>query len=121
MTLNLLLRSLLDSEKLTKFNFDNWYWKLKIILEHEWILYVIIDPTPEEPTPNAHGMVRDTYLKWLNDRTMVHCMMQTFMNDEFSRKFEEAQLECMLQVLRESFGTFDDVERHRTSYTIFNA
>ena len=42
------------------------------------------------------------------------------MNDEFSQKFEEAQSEKILQVLRESFGTPDDIERHKTSCTIFN-
>ena len=43
------------------------------------------------------------------------------MNDEFSRKFEEAQPKKMLQVLRDSFGTPDDVERYKTSCIIFNA
>ena len=110
MASNLLLLSLLDSEKLTRLNFDNWYRKLKIVLEHERILYVITDLTPKEPAPNARGVVRDTYLKWLNDRTMVRCIMRASMNDEFSQKFEEAQLEKILQVLRDSFDTPDDVE-----------
>ena len=43
------------------------------------------------------------------------------MNDEFSWKFEEAQPEKMVQVLRDFFSTPDDVEQHKTSYTIFNA
>ena len=63
MAKSLSLRSLLDSEKLTGSNFDNWYQKLKIILDHERILYVFIDLAPEEPAPNAHGTILDTYLK----------------------------------------------------------
>ena len=59
-------------------------------------------------------------MKWLNDRTMVRCIMQASMNNEFSRKFEEAQAEKMLQVLRDCFGTPDDVEQHKTSCTVFN-
>ena len=51
---------------------------------------------------------------------MVGCIMQASMNDEFSQKFEEAQLKKILQVLRDSFSTPDDVERHKTSCTIFN-
>ena len=43
------------------------------------------------------------------------------MNDEFSQKFEEAQPEKILQVLRDSFGTPDDVEWHKASCIIFNA
>ena len=46
--------------------------------------------------------------------------MWASMNNEFSRKFEEAQSEKILQVLRDFFGTLDDVERHKTSCTIFN-
>ena len=42
------------------------------------------------------------------------------MNDEFSRKFVEAQLEDILQKLKESFRTPDDVERYRVSSAIFN-
>ena len=37
------LHMLLDSDKLTESNFDSWYQKLKIILEHERILYVLTD------------------------------------------------------------------------------
>ena len=46
--------------------------------------------------------------------------MLASMNDEFSRKFEEAQPEEILQRLKESFGTPDDIERYRASYAIFN-
>ena len=84
------------------------------------MFYVIMDSAPEEPTPNARGVVQNTYLKWLNDRTTVRCIMRASMNDEFSRKFEEAQPEKILQVLKDSFGTPNDIERHKTSCTIFN-
>ena len=85
------LRSLLDNDKLMRPNFDSWYRKLKIILEHERILYVVTDPAPEESVPNVRGTVRDTYQKWFNDHTTVRCIMLAAMNDEFSRRFENAQ------------------------------
>ena len=115
------LRSLLDNDKLVGSNFGSWYQKLKIILEHEWILYVLTNPAPEEPAANACRIVRDTYHKWLSDRTIVSCIMLAVMSDEFSRKFEIAQPNEMLQVLENSFGTPDDIERHKTSCAIFNA
>ena len=61
------LCTLLDSDKLTGSNFDSWYQKLKIILEHKRILYVLTDEAPKEPAANAPHIVRDTYVKWLND------------------------------------------------------
>ena len=47
--------------------------------------------------------------------------MRAAMNDKFNQKFEEAQPKDILKVLRESFGTPNDVEWHKTSCTIFNA
>ena len=81
MASNLLLCSLLDSDKLIGPNFDSWYRKLKIVLEHERILYLITDPAPEVLAPNTHDAVRDTYQKWLNDRIMMQCIMRAMMND----------------------------------------
>ena len=91
------LRTLLDSDKLIGFNFDSWYRKLKIVLEHERILYVFTDQAPEEPTANAPRTVRYTYIEWLNDRTTMHYVMRVVMNDELTRKFEDAQPEKMFK------------------------
>ena len=60
------------------------------MLEYERILYVLTDQAPEESIVNALRAARDTYTKWLNDRTTVRCMMRAAMNDELSRKFEDA-------------------------------
>ena len=84
------LRLLFDSDKLTRSNFDSWYWMLKIILEHERILYVLMDETPEEPAINATRVMRDTYMKWINDQMTMRCVMRVAINDELSRKFEDA-------------------------------
>ena len=84
------LCSLLDSDKLIGPNFDSWYQKLKIVLEHERILYILMDQAPEEPAVNAPCVARDTYIKWLNDRTIVRCVIKAAINDELSHKFEDA-------------------------------
>ena len=47
--------------------------------------------------------------------------MLTAMNDEFSHRFEETQQDTILQKLKESFDTSDDVEQYRVSYAIYNA
>ena len=112
---------LLDNDKLTEFNFDSWYRKLKIILEHERILYILTDEASEEPAVNASRTMRDTYMKWLNNHMTVRCVMRAAMNDELSRKFEDAQPKEIIQMLNESFSTFEDVERYKISCTSFNA
>ena len=90
------LHSLLDSDKLIRFNFNSWYQKLKIVLEHERILYVLMSLAPEGPAANVSRAARDTYLKWLNDRTIVRCIMRAVMNDELSCKFKNIQSEDMI-------------------------
>ena len=65
-------------------------------------------------------MVKDAYQKCINDRTIVRCIMLASMNDEFSRKFEKAQPKEILQMLKESFRTPDDVKRYRVFSAIFN-
>ena len=82
---------------------------------------MLIDLAPKEPTVNAPRATRDTYLKWLNDCTTVHYIIRVPMNDEFSCKFEDAQLEEMIQLLNESFDIYEDVERHKIFCVVFNA
>ena len=89
-------QSLLDNDKLMGSNFDSWYQKLKIVLEYEQILYMLMDPAPEKPAANAYGTIRDTYQKWLSDRTTMRCIMLAVMSDEFNHRFEIAQPNEML-------------------------
>ena len=84
-------------------------------------MYVLTDLVPQEPAPNARSLIRDTYQKWLNDQITVYYIMLTVMNDKFSCRFDNAQPQDILQILNESFGMSDDVERHKTNCAIFNA
>ena len=112
---------LFRSDKLIGLNFDSWYRKLKIVLEHERILYILMDEAPKEPTANASRAVRDTYMKWLNDRMTVHCVMRAAMNDELSHKFEDVQPKEMIQMLNEFFSIPKDAKRHKIFCAVFNA
>ena len=59
-------------------------------------------------------------MKWLNDRMTVHYVMRAAMNNELSHKFEDVQLEDIIQILNESFDTSEDTERYKISYAMFN-
>ena len=109
MASSLSLHSLLDGDKIMEPNFDNWYRKLRIVLKHERILYVIIDLALEVTAPNADAMVRDTYQKWLNDCMTVRYIMRAAMSDEFSYKFVDARSKEILQMLNKFFGILEDL------------
>ena len=87
------LHSLLDSNKLTRPNFHSWYRKLKIVLKHERILYIFTDEAPKELAASISCIMRDTYMKCLNDRATVYYVMRVAMNDELNHKFEDVQPE----------------------------
>ena len=42
------------------------------------------------------------------------------MNNELSNKFKDMQLEEIIQILNESFGTPENAERHKISCAVFN-
>ena len=67
MATTLSLRSLLDNDKLMGPNFDSWYQKLKIILEHKWILYVVTDPT-EGTRSRVSGLDLETFSRLYSGR-----------------------------------------------------
>ena len=91
MARSLSLRSLLDSDKFMGSNFDNWYRKLRVVLELEKILYMIMDLVPKVLTLNTNTMVRDTYQKWLNDCTIVYYIVRVAMSNKFSCKVIDTQ------------------------------
>ena len=111
---------LLDSDKFIGPNFNSWYQKLKIVLEHKRIQYVLMDPPPEELAANVSRAARDIYLKWLSICTIVCCIMRAVMNNKFSHKFEDVQSKDMIQILNESFSTSKDMKRYRLSCIVFN-
>ena len=79
-----------------------------------------MDQIPVELAANAPHAMRSTYMKWLNDRTIVRCVMRVAMNDELSHKFEDVQPKKIIQILNESFDTPEDVKRYKISHAVFN-
>ena len=75
-----LLHSLFDNDLFIEPNFDRWYQKLRIVLEHEWILNMIIDPALDVPTSDIHDAIKGTYQKWPNDHIMVWYFLRAVKN-----------------------------------------
>ena len=54
--------------------------KFAIVLEHEWILNMIMDLAPDVPTSNTHNAIKDTYQKWPNDHITVWYFLRAVKN-----------------------------------------
>ena len=66
-----LLYLLFDGDLFIGLNFDRWYQKLQIVLEHEWNLNMIMDLAPDVSTSNTHDAIKGSYQKWPNDHITV--------------------------------------------------
>ncbi|KAK8572903.1 hypothetical protein V6N13_048461 [Hibiscus sabdariffa] len=78
----ILLRSLLEKEKLNDINFLDWFCNLRIVLKQERKEYVIEEPVPDEPAANASSVDKDKFKKHMDDMLDVGCLMLSTMTPE---------------------------------------
>ena len=73
--MNMNLRSILGSNKLTKPNFLDWLRNLRIILRSKKILLILDKAAPEVPPVDAPNEVYMTYNQYKDDEEMTTCLM----------------------------------------------
>ena len=83
------LTIILKNYKLTRPNFIDWLYNLKVILASECILYVL-EQSPPGPLPlDAMQEEHDTLKKWKDDDLQARCIMWAFMSNEIHRQHEK--------------------------------
>ncbi|GJW01702.1 retrotransposon protein, putative, ty1-copia subclass [Tanacetum coccineum] len=74
-SLTLLLRSILDKEKLNGSNFLDWYRKLRIVLGNEQKFHHLEEALPKAPPATAIVVVRNAYTRRVAEQQEVACLM----------------------------------------------
>ena len=100
---NVLLKSLLDKEKLNGTNFIDWYRNLRIVLKHEKKLNVLDEPLPPEPAETATAAVRAAYARKFDEQSEVGCLMLSTMTPELQRDLENYDAHRMINELKSMF------------------
>ncbi|KAK8584245.1 hypothetical protein V6N12_068491 [Hibiscus sabdariffa] len=113
------LRSLLEKEKLNGINFLDWFRNLRIVLKQERNEYVIEEPVPDEPAPNAPRVDKDKFKKHMDDMVDVGCLMLATMNSELRKQHENMVAYEMIQNLKEIYEGQARQERYETSKALF--
>ena len=108
------LRTILDKEKLNGTNFLDWSRNLRIVLRQEKKLYVLEQPIPEEPAPNASNSVKNAYKKHSDDDLDVARLMLGSMTSDIQNDCEEMDAFTMIGNLWQMFQKQARVERFRT-------
>ncbi|GKA71490.1 zinc finger, CCHC-type containing protein [Tanacetum coccineum] len=104
-------RSMLEREKLSGTNFNDWFRQLKLVLRVEKKMYVIKQPIP--PTPAA-VFTTQVFANWnalYDAHNEVACLMLESMTLELHRQIENNSPYEMLQELKFMFEKLARVER----------
>ena len=74
------LRSILESNKLTKPNFLDWLRNLRIVLRSEKILFILVEAIPKVPHVDALNEVYMAYNRYKDVDEMATCLMLASMS-----------------------------------------
>ena len=109
------LRSILEKDKLNGTNFLDWFRNLRIVLTQERKLYVLENPSPEEPANDAPRAQRTAYEKHFNDSVDVACLILAIMVLELKKNMEMLTAFEMVTHLKEMFQQQARQERFETT------
>ncbi|KAH9624582.1 hypothetical protein KSS87_004240 [Heliosperma pusillum] len=114
---NITLRSILDTNKLSGNNFDDWYQNLRIVLMHEKLIDVIDKPAMVaslEGESNASAL--DACAEYSEESTAAKCIILASMSPELQRQYENmilSQIIAHLKKMYESQSQNSNVEENR--------
>ena len=115
------IRSMLDTNKLTGPNFQDWLRNLKIVLRLEKKVYVFTTPIPPIPAEDAADEDQAAYAKWQEDSEVAECLMLASMTPELQKQHEGMTAHEILLHLKELFGELPRTERFDTSKSLFRS
>ena len=108
----LLLRSILEKDKLTGPNFLDRERNFRIVLRHEIKWYVLEEPLGEVPPAWSPAAVKNSHQKHTNDLLDVGCLMLATMSPELQTDLMDIGAYDMIRQLREMFQAQARTERY---------
>ena len=82
MSINMNLRSILESNKLIGPNFLDWLRNLKIVLRSEKLLFILDEAISEVPPLDALNDMYMAYNQYRDAEQMATCLMLAFISSE---------------------------------------
>lgn len=110
MSVNINLRNILESNKLTGLNFPDWLRNVRIVLS-EKILFVLDEVAPEVPPADAPTEVHVAYNRYKNAEDMATYLMLASMSPDLQKQHEHMNAQEILMHLQELFGAQFRYER----------
>ena len=102
--MNLNLRSILESNKLSGPNFPDWVRNLRIVLRSEKALFILDEVAPEVPPVDAPNEVLVNYNRYRDAEEVATCLMLASMSLDLQKQHEHMNAQEILVHLQELFG-----------------
>ncbi|XP_073035174.1 uncharacterized protein [Primulina eburnea] len=103
------LSIILDQNKLTGPNYNDWFRNLKIVLNSEKIVYVLDKKPPKEAAPNiSRTELAKLEIHWDHDLQAKSYMLAS-MSNELQRRFEEAVNAAYIHLHLKEFELSTDI------------
>ncbi|XP_075499127.1 uncharacterized protein LOC142537501 [Primulina tabacum] len=107
------LSIILDQNKLTGPNYDDWFRNLKIVLNSERIAYVLDKKPPKEAAPDISRIELAKLEKHWDHDLQAKSYMLASMSNELQRRFEETVNAADIHLhLKELYAVQTCSERH---------
>ncbi|WP_222273057.1 zinc finger domain-containing protein [Modestobacter marinus] len=114
------LSRILDDNRLTGPNFNDWIRNLKIVLAADKIDYVLKSPRPNALPEGASEEEQVTYKKWLEDDIQARCYIMASMTNELQRQHEVIDSShAIITHLKELYESQNRVVRYNTVGELF--
>ncbi|XP_073151897.1 uncharacterized protein [Henckelia pumila] len=109
------LSAILEQNKLTGPNYQDWLRNIKIVLNSERIAYVLEKKPPKEAAPNISETELAKLEKWWDHDLQAKSYILASMSNELQRRFEDAANAADIHFhLKELYGVQTRSERHAT-------
>ncbi|XP_054015959.1 uncharacterized protein LOC128896626, partial [Hylaeus anthracinus] len=116
------LSCILDKNRLTGLNFNDWFRNLKIVLTMEKISHVLDESPPNKPNDDASETQKEAYNKWLEHDLRAKSYILASMNSELQKQHEFMMYaRDIIESCKELFGESSRIVRFRISKELFGS
>ncbi|KZT76180.1 hypothetical protein F511_46794 [Dorcoceras hygrometricum] len=113
------LAAILDSNRFTGLNYQDWLRNLNLVLASEKLLYAIEKSPPKEDPADISPEELVTLKQWWDDEVKARCYVMASMSNEMQRRFGKTKYAAdILFHLKELYGRTLDMRGSRLSRSL---
>ena len=114
------LHNILEANKLTGPNYNDWLRNVKMVLAIQKVAYVLETPLPvitEQSTANERAQAD----QWKQDELLAKCIILSSMSNELQRQHKNLDSSSIMLRLKELYADPDRTVRYEISKELFGA